>query len=68
MKFKKKLKKKKNKIWLCIIQLILLRESAGFHQVIVDAVGLDGIYQFHYRQTAADLLVLIDKSRLRLQR
>lgn len=51
---------------LCVFQLIVFRESAGFYQVIVDAVGLDGIYQFHHRQTAADLLVLNDTFQLRL--
>lgn len=59
--------KQNKKISLCIFQLIVFRERAGFDQVIVDAVGLDGVYQFHYRQTAADLLVLIDTFQLRLQ-
>lgn len=58
---------KKKPISLCIVQLVVFRESAGFYQLIVDAVGLDGIYQFHYRQTAADLLVLVDTFPLRLR-
>lgn len=51
---------------LCIFQLFIFGESAGFYQVIVDAVGLDSIYQFQYCQTGADLLVLIGTVRLRL--
>lgn len=49
----------KQKRSLCIFQLFIFRESAGFYQVVVDAVGLDSIYQFQHCQTGADLLVLI---------
>lgn len=58
----------KQKHSLCIFQLFIFRESAGFYQVIVDAVGLDSIYQFQYCQTGADLLVLIGTVRLRKQK
>ena len=47
------------KILLGVLQLVVLGEAAGFDQLLVDAAGLDGVYQFQYRQTAADLLVLI---------
>lgn len=58
----------KQKRSLCIFQLFIFRESASFHQVIVDAVGLDSIYQFQYCQTGADLLVLIGTVRLHLRK
>lgn len=47
------------KILLGVLQLVVFREAAGLYQLVVDAAGLDGVYQFQYRQTAADLLVLI---------
>lgn len=55
----------KQKRSLCIFQLFIFRESASFYQVIVDAVGLDSIYQFQYWQTGADHLVLIGTVRLK---
>lgn len=58
----------KQKRSLCIFQLFIFRESAGFYQVIVDAVGLDSIYQFQHCQTGADLLVLIGTVRLHLRK
>lgn len=44
---------------LGILQLVVFRESASFDQIIVNAARLDGVYEFQYCQTAADLLVLI---------
>lgn len=48
-----------HKILLGVLQLVVFREAAGFYQLVVDAAGLDGVYQFQYCQTGADLLVLI---------
>lgn len=48
-----------HRILLGVLQLVVFREAAGFYQLVVDAAGLDGVYQFQYCQTAADLLVLM---------
>lgn len=52
---------------LGVFMFVVFGETAPFHQLEVDAAGLDGVDEFQYRQAAADLLILIDTNAKRIR-